>query len=417
MYATVHSTIPDLGPYSDTQHFDYINQVRYAVRGIESESIIFGEAPLYHFYTGDNEVVSDLGFVCHSHMAGMLKLPLAKTIEGGEALKLLRENITRIIEEVKEEKEDSCSCTSADEDDEDMLMQTKMMLSQANDDDSDHGRKQIKVVPTSIKIIGGKNERQRSMIYSNENFAQILFAKMWWGSTEGIILHFDFTRLLRMFSTDAIPMGIGKSKGMSLSIDMEIAESRCLSSKSDDNDTGNECDEDSFDHDQSLPDATENDSLNEIKSALSDKSLEDAYEEGTFRSCAAVSIKSGGEKSEAEKSSKSVVSGKSLGDAKCVICFERPKTFAFVPCGHVCLCEKCARRPPYNYDFQDAKVKLGGLDDGSAVSFSEDSRSICTSCRSNKNNGGGLNNTLKAVAKLVCPVCRMASSMIMKVYL
>lgn len=399
MYATVHSTIPNLGPFSDTQHFDYNNQVRYVVRGIESESIIFGEAPLYHFYTGDNEVVSDLGFVCHSHMVGMLKLPVAKTIGGGEALKLLRENITRIVEVVKEEKEDICSIGE----DGDMLMQTRMMLSKATEDEK--GSEKIRVVPTSIKIVGRNNDKQRSMIYSNENFARILFAKMWWGSTDGIILHLDLTRLLQMFSTDTISTG---STGMSMGIGIE--ESRRLSSTN--NDTDSECD-DSFDQ---SPDATENDSLNESferrlssKSAVSMKSLGDKSEESVFRSGAA-SIKSVEEKSETEKSFRSVVSGKSLGDAKCVICFERPKTFVFVPCGHLCLCDKCARSPPYNFRDKNGD----GLENVSAGSLSEDDALRMCTCHSDN---GGLNSTLRAVAKLVCPVCRMACSMIMRVYL
>lgn len=30
--------------------------------------------------------------------------------------------------------------------------------------------------------------------------------------------------------------------------------------------------------------------------------------------------------------------------ARCVVCIDKPKSVALVPCGHVCMCDGCARR-------------------------------------------------------------------------
>mmetsp|Transcript_29967 Transcript_29967/g.45432 ORF Transcript_29967/g.45432 Transcript_29967/m.45432 type:complete len:445 (-) Transcript_29967:47-1381(-) len=66
-------------------------------------------------------------------------------------------------------------------------------------------------------------------------------------------------------------------------------------------------------------------------------------------------------------------SGKRLGK-ECVICMENPKTHAFVPCGHLALCQECAQRPPYRHQ-----------------------------CRPES-------------CGMKCPICRKESTLIMKVY-
>jgi hypothetical protein len=55
---------------------------------------------------------------------------------------------------------------------------------------------------------------------------------------------------------------------------------------------------------------------------------------------------------------------------KCVVCLERPQRFAFVQCGHICLCEPCLEHMARDYE----KSTLWG-------SFSGPVRMPCPVCR------------------------------------
>ncbi|GFH56313.1 hypothetical protein CTEN210_12789 [Chaetoceros tenuissimus] len=56
----------------------------------------------------------------------------------------------------------------------------------------------------------------------------------------------------------------------------------------------------------------------------------------------------------------------------CIICLQHPRSHAFVPCGHMCLCDNCASRSPYSQDLQRHNIS--------------------------------------------CPICRKSTSAIMKIY-
>lgn len=73
-----------------------------------------------------------------------------------------------------------------------------------------------------------------------------------------------------------------------------------------------------------------------------------------------------------EQIERNVVQDDVNSSSVCIICLQHPRSHAFVPCGHMCLCDHCSSRSPYSEGF---------------------SRNV-----------------------LSCPICRESSSAIMKIY-
>ncbi|GFH52252.1 predicted protein [Chaetoceros tenuissimus] len=84
----------------------------------------------------------------------------------------------------------------------------------------------------------------------------------------------------------------------------------------------------------------------------------------------------------------------------CIICLEHRRSHAFVPCGHMCLCDHCSSRSPYSqvrYSIRRA-IFVSVID---AIRYSV--RLIFRS-------------TVLSRRGISCPICRDSSSAIMKIY-